>query len=93
MGGYQDFLARKASGIQQAGRPITPDDMNARLHDWQKQIVAWACRTGRAAIWADTGLGKTVMQLEWARHMGDRALIVAPSPSASRPPAKPPPSG
>lgn len=78
MGGYQDFLARKASGIQQAGRPITPDDMNARLHDWQKQIVAWACRTGRAAIWADTGLGKTVMQLEWARHMGDRALIVAP---------------
>ena len=57
MGGYQDFLARKASGIQQAGRPITPDDMNARLHDWQKQIVApavfgapvWLCGCGHRA--------------------------------------------
>jgi hypothetical protein len=33
---------------------------------------------GRAAIWADTGLGKTLMQLEWARLSGDRVLIVAP---------------
>jgi len=48
------------------------------LHDWQRELVVWAVRTGRAAIWADTGLGKTVMQVEWARLSGDRVLIVAP---------------
>lgn len=54
------------------------------LHDWQAEIVDWAGRVGRAAIWADTGLGKTFMQLAWADQMrrdGERggfALIVAP---------------
>lgn len=41
-------------------------------------MVAWAVRTGRAALWEDTGLGKTFQQLEWARLSGDRPLIVAP---------------
>jgi hypothetical protein len=48
------------------------------LHDWQAELVRWAVRTGRAAVWADTGMGKTVMQLEWARLSGDTALVVAP---------------
>ncbi len=48
------------------------------LHPWQRRIVTWAVRTGRAAIWADTGLGKTWIQLEAARLAGDRALIIAP---------------
>lgn len=48
------------------------------LHPWQADIVTWAVRTGRAAVWADTGLGKTVMQLEWARLCRGRALILAP---------------
>ena len=77
MGGYQDFLARKASGIQQAGRPITPDDMDARLHDWQKQIVAWACRTGRAPSGQTPDSAKPSRSSNGpARY--DRALIVAP---------------
>jgi hypothetical protein len=37
---------------------------------WQNELVRWAVRTGRAALWADTGMGKTVMQLEWARLSG-----------------------
>ena len=50
------------------------------LHGFQAEIVQWACRIGRAAIWADTGMGKTFMQIEWARHMAEHgtALIVAP---------------
>jgi superfamily II DNA or RNA helicase len=48
------------------------------LHDWQNELVQWAVRTGRAALWADTGMGKTVMQLEWARLSGERPLVVAP---------------
>lgn len=42
-------------------------------------MVAWAVRTGRAAMWEDTGLGKTFQQLEWARLSADRgALVIAP---------------
>jgi len=44
------------------------------------EIVCWAVGIGRAAIWADTGLGKTFMQIEWARLVapGQVSLIVAP---------------
>jgi hypothetical protein len=48
------------------------------LHDWQKEVVVWAVRKGRAALWEDTGLGKTVQSLEWARLSGETSLIVAP---------------
>jgi len=50
------------------------------LHPWQAELVQWACRIGRAAIWADTGLGKTVMQVEWLRMVtgSGAGLIVAP---------------
>jgi hypothetical protein len=43
-------------------------------------VVAWAVRTGRCALWEDTGLGKTIQQLEWLRLMIDDGigLIVAP---------------
>lgn len=41
-------------------------------------MVRWALRKGRAAIFADTGLGKTIMQLAWAQHAGARVLILAP---------------
>jgi superfamily II DNA or RNA helicase len=48
------------------------------LFDFQAAIVKWAIRRGRAAIFADCGLGKSLMQLEWARQSGDRVLIFAP---------------
>ena len=41
-------------------------------------IVAWNVKTGRVANWLDTGIGKTFIQLEYARLSGDRSLIVAP---------------
>ena len=40
--------------------------LNENLFDFQHAIVSWAVRRGRAAIFADTGLGKTLMQLAWA---------------------------
>jgi superfamily II DNA or RNA helicase len=52
--------------------------VHPKLHPWQAEIVTWAVGIGRAAIWADTGLGKTFMQLEWARLSGHTSLIVAP---------------
>ncbi len=77
---YATFLAAK----QRVDRPTGFDavDVNGKLFPFQQAIVKWACRRGRAAIFADCGLGKTGMQLEWARqvvaHTGGRVLILAP---------------
>jgi hypothetical protein len=75
---YADFLATKHARINAAGRIVSTGQIHPMLHPWQAEIVQWAVKTGRAAIWADTGLGKTFMQVEWARLSGDTALIVAP---------------
>jgi hypothetical protein len=75
---YQQFLAGKQARVEKPGRTVTAADIHPMLHDWQNELVQWAVRTGRAALWADTGMGKTVMQLEWARLSGDRPLVVAP---------------
>lgn len=78
MTAYADFLAGKRRQAQAVGRECQASDVNPYLHEWQRHIVAWAVRKGRAAIFADTGLGKTLMQIEWARLSGSTALIVAP---------------
>lgn len=75
---YADFLSTKQRRVGIAGPQISPTDVHPMLHDWQIELVRWAVRKGRAALWADTGLGKTVMQVEWARLSGERCLIVAP---------------
>jgi hypothetical protein len=78
MTSYQEFLARKAVAARQVGIEVDVDLVHPSLHAWQARIVTWAVRAGRAAIWADTGLGKTRMQLEWARLSADTTLLVAP---------------
>ena len=75
---YADFLATKTRAADSIGHEITTADVHRLLHEWQQEIVVWAVGKGRAAIWADTGLGKTLMQLEWARLSGETTLIVAP---------------
>lgn len=75
---YAEFLAAKTRAAGTTGRPCDPTEVNPTLHDWQRQITAWAVRRGRAALWEDTGLGKTFQQVEWARLSGRRPLIVAP---------------
>ena len=75
---YADFIERKKARATREGPTTEPHDVHPMLHPWQRYIVAWAVRTQRAAIWADTGLGKTMMQIEWARLSGETALIVAP---------------
>jgi len=79
MATYAEFLAAKSGYAPTYGRDVTPADVNPMLHDWQREIVSWAVQTGRAALWEDTGLGKTFQQLEWARLSADRgAIVVAP---------------
>lgn len=79
MNDYAEFIKRKTRVVEPIGVPTAARDVNDWLHDWQREIVAWAVTKGRAAIWADTGLGKTAMQLEWVRlSTNGIGLIVAP---------------
>ncbi|MGK9270471.1 DEAD/DEAH box helicase family protein [Williamsia muralis] len=79
---YSDFLDRKVKLAIAPGPDIAVCELHPSLHEWQARIVQWSLRVGRAAIWADTGLGKTMMQLEWAWQLSKQAnmpaLIVAP---------------
>ena len=75
---YADFIARRKARATQQGPIVTAGDLHFSLKPFQVDLVIWAARVGRAAIWADTGLGKTRMQLEWARSVSDTALIITP---------------
>jgi superfamily II DNA or RNA helicase len=76
---YASFLATKSIVAQPVG--FEASDLHPSLFPFQRDIVTWALRQGRCAIFADTGLGKTRMQLEWARQVSvrvGRVLILAP---------------
>lgn len=75
---YSAFLASKARRAADDGQRVDPGDLHPALFGWQAEITAWALRKGRAALFEDCGLGKTVQQLEWARHAADTALVLAP---------------
>src|SRR5438876_9777709 len=75
---YQEFLKSKAMVFRSEGISVTDSQIHPMLFPFQRDLVRWACRKGRAAIFADTGLGKTFMQLEWGRLIGGECLIVAP---------------
>lgn len=81
---YSRFLARKSVCAEQSGI-ATPGPVHASLYKYQSALVRWALARGRAAIFADCGLGKTRMQIEWLRQSTDvdiagpgRGLIVCP---------------
>jgi len=81
MNEYEKFLLNKK--VEDVPTGITGDiDINDMLFDFQRDIVKWALRRGRACIFSDCGTGKTPMQLEWAKHItehtGGDVLIVAP---------------
>ena len=65
-----------------SGFDIDASELNGKMFDFQKFIVQRALKAGKYAIFADCGLGKTLMQLEWAnrvnRHTNKPVLILAP---------------
>lgn len=74
---YDAFVARKIDRAPSTGLLSVPA-LHSSLFEFQRALVTWALRRGRAALFADTGLGKTAMQLEWARCAGSRSLVLAP---------------
>lgn len=75
---YETFLESKTLVVRAQGPAIESGDIHPTLFGFQRDLVRWSVRKGRCAIFADTGLGKSRMQIEWARLIGGRSLIVAP---------------
>ena len=77
---YEEFLKKKEVKKEYYG--FETDDLNSNLFDYQKSIVKWALKKGKAALFEDTGLGKTIQQLAWAeavnKHTNKPVLILAP---------------
>lgn len=77
---YHEFLKTKQFATESCG--FEPTSVNPKLFDWQSDIVRWSLKKGKACIFADCGLGKTPMQLQWAQqvteHTGKPVLILAP---------------
>ena len=77
---YETFVRGKLAPSIPTG--FDPDADWPWLFEFQRDLVAWAIRRGRAAIFANTGLGKTRMQLTWAaevaQHTGRPVLVLAP---------------
>ena len=78
---YTEFIARKLSTVPQTGL-IGVESIAGPLFPHQDTLTRWALKRGRAAIFADTGLGKTRMELAWAdaivREMDCSIMILAP---------------
>lgn len=77
---YEEFIDQKTHhGADSGFEPLWMPDA---LFDFQRSLTEWAIRKGRAAIFADCGLGKTLMQLVWAenvvRHTNTKVLILTP---------------
>lgn len=80
---YSSFILHKSYQSPHTDSiEVSTSDLCKKLYTFQKDIVRWALAKGRAAVFADCGLGKTPMQLEWAnqvyKHTNGNVLILAP---------------
>ena len=82
---YHEFLKSKVKKYIPSGFDISEELVKTDypfLFDWQQYIMPWLVKKGRAALFLDTGLGKTIIQLVWAdiicKHTGGKILILAP---------------
>jgi len=77
---YDKFLLLKSQIDFNEG--FEPIELSEHLFEFQKSLTDWAIRKGRAAIFADCGTGKTLMELVWAdnviRHTNKSVLLLTP---------------
>lgn len=85
---YKEFISSKLTQIVQSGFESDKSQYNANLFDWQRDIVHWALKKGKACLFEDCGLGKTLQQLSFAeevcKHTSGNVLILAPLAVASQ---------
>ena len=79
---YQEFLESKKKSFITSGFEVNENELNKNLFDFQRYTVKTALLKGRFALFFDCGLGKTLMQLEWAnqvfKYTNKKVLILAP---------------
>lgn len=79
---YDEFIQSKIKAHILSGFEVPESALNTHLFPFQKFIVQRALKAGKYAIFADCGLGKTLMQLEWAKQVTEKTqkpvLILAP---------------
>lgn len=79
---YDDFLKSKLITSMPSGFEVKPESLPVNLYDYQRDLVVWACKRGKAALFTMTGTGKTAMQVAWAdavcKFTGGNVLILAP---------------
>jgi len=79
---YTQFLKSKHPQLDATGFSVSDSDLNPYLKDFQRDAARWTLAKGKAACFMATGLGKTLIQLEWARHVSlhtrKPVLILAP---------------
>jgi superfamily II DNA or RNA helicase len=85
MSTYDDVIARKSASPLASGLTDADIDLAPHLFGHQTDLVRWALRRGRAALFADTGLGKGPMAIEWARNVAKRGRVLVLAPLAVGP--------
>lgn len=85
---YKEFINAKQKVEIDSGFDVEIEHLNNNLFNYQKRIVKWALKKGRCALFEDTGLGKTIQQLEWANQVhlktNKPVLIISPLAVASQ---------
>lgn len=79
---YQEFLYRKMQRPVYQGFDYDVNNLNTNMYPFQRDIVLWALKLGKAAVFSQVGTGKTIMQLSWAKAVNEYTnkpvLILAP---------------
>lgn len=76
---YDEFIKSKSATVASVG--LAKSSLSDEMFPHQRAITEWALRRGRAAIFADTGLGKSLCEMEWARVVAGskgRVIVLAP---------------
>lgn len=79
---YAEYIRQREITPVVSGFEAEESQFPGAMFDHQRAVVKWACRRGRAGVFMDTGLGKTITQLTWAdqvvRHTGGFVIVLAP---------------
>ena len=84
IGAYQEFIDQKSKRLRARvqGIEVAEDEIHPALYPFQRAITRRALQLGNAALFEDCGMGKTIQELEWARHVtattGKPVLVFAP---------------
>ena len=75
MDDYQSFIRGKHAKTVASGFDLPVEYISEKAKEWQRKVVQWSLKRGRAALFEDTGLGKTFQQLLWAEQVSQEHII------------------